>query len=257
MIRFRNFLPGVVATLVGTAALWAPAPAQASYSVQVFDDGAPPGGLRATRLGNSLAFAGSTTHFSLSNGSGPSTTPGSQSSNLQLSSNEQITTTFGGAGGTHSIEIVLSQTGFTAPTGTPLMLSSSAGGSISDQGGTQTVTSTYQGFLDNTNTLFGKPGAGSTPSQSASASLTATGTANLVYSPEPSVSSVPGGTPFSMTDDLKFTFTIGAGSGQDTANASVNTVATSVPEPSTMAIAGLGALGMIGYGLRRRKALGV
>jgi len=32
--------------------------------------------------------------------------------------------------------------------------------------------------------------------------------------------------------------------------------ATIVPEPSTMAIAGLGALGMIGYGLRRRKALG-
>jgi len=29
-----------------------------------------------------------------------------------------------------------------------------------------------------------------------------------------------------------------------------------VPEPSTMAIAGLGALGMIGYGLRRRKAMG-
>ena len=27
-----------------------------------------------------------------------------------------------------------------------------------------------------------------------------------------------------------------------------------VPEPSTMAIAGLGALGMIGYGLRRRKS---
>ncbi len=30
-----------------------------------------------------------------------------------------------------------------------------------------------------------------------------------------------------------------------------------VPEPSSMAIAGLGALGMIGYGLRRRKTLGV
>ena len=29
-----------------------------------------------------------------------------------------------------------------------------------------------------------------------------------------------------------------------------------VPEPSTMAIAGLGALDMIGYGLRRRKVLG-
>ncbi len=32
--------------------------------------------------------------------------------------------------------------------------------------------------------------------------------------------------------------------------------AVAVPEPSSMAIAGLGALGMIGYGLRRRKALG-
>ncbi|MGC8641282.1 MAG: PEP-CTERM sorting domain-containing protein [Isosphaeraceae bacterium] len=31
-------------------------------------------------------------------------------------------------------------------------------------------------------------------------------------------------------------------------------VTTSVPEPSTMAIAGLGALGLIGYGLRRRRA---
>jgi len=29
-----------------------------------------------------------------------------------------------------------------------------------------------------------------------------------------------------------------------------------VPEPSSLAIAGLGALGMIGYGLRRRKVLG-
>ncbi len=31
---------------------------------------------------------------------------------------------------------------------------------------------------------------------------------------------------------------------------------TSTPEPSTMALAGLGALGLIGYGLRRRKAMG-
>jgi hypothetical protein len=32
---------------------------------------------------------------------------------------------------------------------------------------------------------------------------------------------------------------------------------TVVPEPSTLAIAGLGALGLIGFGLRRRKAMGV
>jgi hypothetical protein len=33
-------------------------------------------------------------------------------------------------------------------------------------------------------------------------------------------------------------------------------IAHGVPEPSTMALAGLGALGLIGYGLRRRKAAG-
>jgi hypothetical protein len=35
-----------------------------------------------------------------------------------------------------------------------------------------------------------------------------------------------------------------------------STVAGVVPEPSSMALAGLGALGFIGYGLRRRKASG-
>jgi LPXTG-motif cell wall-anchored protein len=29
-----------------------------------------------------------------------------------------------------------------------------------------------------------------------------------------------------------------------------------VPEPSSLAIAGIGALGLIGFGLRRRKAMG-
>jgi hypothetical protein len=43
--------------------------------------------------------------------------------------------------------------------------------------------------------------------------------------------------------------------GSDSGN-SYATIAT-VPEPSAMALAGLGALGLIGYGLRRRKAKGV
>jgi hypothetical protein len=49
--------------------------------------------------------------------------------------------------------------------------------------------------------------------------------------------------------------TLGAG---DSATLTINTsvVPTATPEPSTMAIAGLSALGMIGYGLRRRKTMG-
>jgi hypothetical protein len=56
-----------------------------------------------------------------------------------------------------------------------------------------------------------------------------------------------------FSENQIFNITLGAG---DTANITITTTVTAVPEPSTMAIAGLGALGMIGYGLRRRKALG-
>ena len=48
----------------------------------------------------------------------------------------------------------------------------------------------------------------------------------------------------------------GINSGASGFNYGGTSSVTAVPEPSTMAIAGIGALGMIGYGLRRRKALG-
>jgi len=52
-------------------------------------------------------------------------------------------------------------------------------------------------------------------------------------------------------------YTSGSTFAIDGGTADFNSFApTAVPEPSTMAIAGIGALGMIGYGLRRRKALG-
>lgn len=52
---------------------------------------------------------------------------------------------------------------------------------------------------------------------------------------------------FSITQLLAIT--LGAGSE---INFSTNTTLSSVPEPSTMALAGLGMLGFVGYGLRRR-----
>jgi hypothetical protein len=72
-------------------------------------------------------------------------------------------------------------------------------------------------------------------------------------------------TPFSFSVSLSgittpqptlgaFGFTNFAGSDTSTASASINT--TSVPEPSSLVLAGVGALGMIGFGLRRRKVLG-
>jgi hypothetical protein len=63
-------------------------------------------------------------------------------------------------------------------------------------------------------------------------------------------------TPFSLSQALAITLGVG-----DTAQFTVTTAASLqpqnlTPEPSSLAIAGIGALGLIGFGLRRRKALG-
>jgi len=57
---------------------------------------------------------------------------------------------------------------------------------------------------------------------------------------------------FSLYSQIIVTF--GSGGGQFSAN--LEQLAGVVPEPSTFAIAGIGALGFIAYGLRRRKARG-
>jgi len=258
MFRSKKLLAGAVALMA--ALTFSPSQARAGYAVRVYDDNVLQGGIGVLVSGNSLIFTGTTTHFSITNGSGTSNNPGTPGgSNLALSSNEQVNSTFGSTGGTHTIRIELSQDTWTAPTGTPLFLSSSAGGSFDYLAGTnplatQAVTSTYQGFLDNTNTLFGKPVAGSTPLQTASASRTSPGTSSLVFSPGTSVNpTTPGGTPFSMTDVLSFTFALDAGSGQTTANVSASTVA-SVPEPASVVVAltGLPVLAL-GFWVRRRR----
>jgi hypothetical protein len=89
-------------------------------------------------------------------------------------------------------------------------------------------------------------------------------TSSLTFSfvtntPSPATTSVlKGDAPFTMSQSVTAT-------GLANGTAAVNFTAfsqvypqtpLSVPEPSSFALAGLGALGMIGYGLRRRKALG-
>jgi len=259
MIRFQKYLP-LIALLATAFLLGTPTKARAGYSVRVYDDGVLQGGINVFTAGNQLVFFGTTTHFSISNGSGLSNNPGTQGgSNLSLSNNEQISTTFGSTGGQHTIRIELSQDNWLAPTGTPLNLSSSAGGSTgyvtgTNLSATQTISASYQGFLDNTNALFGQPGVGATPIQNASSTQNSAGSSPLVFAPPVSSNGlVPGGTPFSITDVLTFNFKMDAGSGQATANVSGSTVA-SVPAPAgiVLALTGLPFLG-IGAWLRRRR----
>jgi len=261
MIGFRRFLP-LVAVLIGTVAFGGLNEAQASYQVRVYDDNVLQGGITTAFLDpfdlNSLSYGGTTTHFSVS-GSGLSNNPGDPSgggSNLDLSSNSKFVANFGAAGGTHTLRIEISQDGWTAPTGSPLILSSAGGGSftyVGTSGGTQSVVVGYQGFLDTSNTLFGQPLAGSTPAQSATVSRTSAGNNGYRLLTDPSTSLVAGGTPFSITDVLSFKFTLDPLSGSSFANGSASTIA-SVPAPAGAVLA-MTALPLLGIGrwLRRRQ----
>jgi len=239
-------------------------PSDAAFTVQVYDDGVLQGGILVIPLGaNSILFGGTTTHFSIANGSALSNNPGTQGgSNLGLSgTGGQVTTLFGATGGNHTLRIVVSQDGFTAPTGSPLTLSASGGGSIAmvnnnnNDPSSLGVSSAFQAFLDNTNTLFGQPGPGATPLQTASASLTTPGTAPLVYSPAVAANpNVPGGTPFALTSNLFFDVTLSPNSGQDSFNSSFSVTAV-VPAPAglVLALTGLPVLGIGGWIRRRRQ----
>jgi hypothetical protein len=88
-------------------------------------------------------------------------------------------------------------------------------------------------------------------------------TLSLTSSGIPGIGSLPTAPPsgFSLSfTNLSHTLVIAHGSigvvGSTTMNMSGNAAASVVPEPSTFVVAAIGGLGLIGYGLRRRKTLG-
>jgi len=159
-----------------------------------------------------------------------SSSPGTGSLGSLLQ-NIQVDSTAGTSfSGTDKLTLQVSSNGFTSPPAGPGTLVSSLATSLL----TGTTTSTF------TSTL----GASTTPL------LTLTGP-TLSDSQQTSLGVTIAGTPFTLQNEMDVTIAAG-----QSAQLTGTTIITGVPEPSTMAIAGIGALGMIGYGLRRRKALG-
>jgi hypothetical protein len=151
---------------------------------------------------------------------------------------------------TDTLQIHITGLGFSAGTpGQTLRVNFSVGGSGGPTN-TATDTTTAKSWADNTNAAFGT-GFHITPDQTIVPTLSDPLTApytNGISSTLPFV--LVTGPPFSLSQELDIT--LGAG---DQANLTIITRAvTVVPEPSTMALAGLGALGFIGYRLRQRKA---
>jgi hypothetical protein len=157
----------------------------------------------------------------------------------------------------HVLTILSYGNNFTLPSGSNLLMTSSAGGNVI--AGTPADTNmTHQGWINNANPLIDAPPSGSNPGLVPPMQTTP--------GPQPSVFNVlsfDNGTltvPFNRTGSL-FSLTseavVNVGANDKLHFTQTLSVTSAVvPEPSTMALAGLGALGLIGYGLRRRKALG-
>jgi len=142
---------------------------------------------------------------------------------------------------TATLWVSLGDTTFTAPTGL-VNVNSHIGGSVTIIGAGNLMA--FQSYVNSDNSQNGTTGVTGGPQNPV-----ITGPASYTSDLVTSISAL--GSPYSITETFKITLSAGS-----LINFGSNTTLTSVPEPSSMAIAGLGALGMIGYGLRRRKARG-
>lgn len=254
MLRIRKFL-SVAALLVG-AALLAPMQARATYEISVFVNGVNQN-VTTSGTANSFFFIGTVDNVINLQITSATNWSGSPSGGLMTDTTNALATFTGNFTGT--ITVVISENSWTAPASSPLLLSSSAGGSIGETGGTLSVTGTNQGFFDNTNTLATSmtPGGSSTPKATASNSLTSSGTAPLVYNPSPGSNVIVGGTPFAMTQVFSFTASGSGAVSGDSANVSGSVTVAPVPVPPgfMLALTSLPALGVGAWFRRRRQVV--
>jgi hypothetical protein len=243
---------------VVVAALLCAAPARANFVIQVYDNTSGHvliGSSTVASSSPSNVLAASDANFFLNLVTGMSNSPGTPAlAMLPITDGSQVRVT---VAGTVTVEIDVTNTDYTMPAGSPLNLASSAGGSFVAPDAGNSITSTFQSWLGNTNGEFQLTNG--TPIQNASATEAAPGlTTPLVYSPGTAVN--PGATrtgAFSLTSRTIFTFTSAA--GDDVANIAATTAATApvpIPAPAGLALllSGLPVLGLGGLLRRRKKA---
>jgi len=137
--------------------------------------------------------------------------------------------------------IKLGDTDFTAPTTPPnILMESHVGGTVPVADPSNTLT--FQSYVDNVtpngqNTTVGITTGAQNP-----------GITGGSFNDSKSLTITSLSAPYSITEFFDLHLSTGS-----VFNFSSSTTLTSVPEPSSMAIAGLGALGLIGYGIRRRR----
>jgi hypothetical protein len=160
---------------------------------------------------------------------------------------------------TSSITLAVTGVGYTLAGTTTNGATLQAQATIQGTGGPATTTDTTSATasVDGTNTAFGTgtPTLSSVGTTPAGLSTTYTFTGGGVGAVT-NFTVTNGANGFSISDPLMITLAAGSSASfTEVTNVAPHLVSV-VPEPSSLAIAGIGALGLIGFGLRRRKALG-
>lgn len=143
-------------------------------------------------------------------------------------------------GSTATLWITIGDTDYHAPTTPPpITVNSHIGGSVTINDPANLMT--FQSYVNQDNSQNGVTGFTGGPQHPV-----ITGPSSFTSDIISTITSLS--SPYSITETFKITL-----SPNSLINFGSNTFLTPVPEPSSMAIAGLGALGLIGYGIRRRK----
>ena len=193
-----------------------------TFGVQVFDNGTPVTGTTISTGPNSFEFIGSSANFSTTIVGATTNSPGTPSGAiLELSPQSEVQAT---TPGPINLTIELTSTDYSLPTGSSIVVSSSAGGEYLGSG---SVNASYQTYFDPNDDAFGMPAGSATPLETA----TASGSSALVYSPGTAIGTFARPNPlFSMTSVA--TFTINNASNGDVVNLGGTTVASESPMAS-------------------------
>jgi hypothetical protein len=234
----RHRLLTIVA-LVGVLALGVAVPARAGSLQIAASTSANPPAIPGDVVSTTGSFSGTIGGFAISMLATGSNSPGSPTiaeltgTTLSITNNNAATTT---------LYITLGATGFTGPTTPPsITVHSHVGGTVVIPDPANALT--YNSYINSDNSQNGTSGMTPGAQTPGITSGSFSNDKNLT------ITSLTG--TYSLTE--RFAITLSAGS-QINFSSSTSLVASAIPEPSSLTLAGLGVLGMIGYGLRRRNA---
>ena len=234
MFQCLRHLVSAIAAFVVILAMGMATPARADLEIWI-SEGSFPGGGNNVADGSGAATYNATFGGNLAiNMTAASNGTGSVSvSNATITNQSSSSITF---------YILVGANGFANPS-QPFNVLSSVSGTGSPS------SFSFMSYVNNSNGQNATSGGAQGPNSGSNSGSQAMNSSTTFSVQLSSAANVP---KYSMTEDFKITL----GAGTSITFNSSTADPPSAPEPSSMAIAGIGGLGMVGFGLRRRKALG-